>query len=149
MDLAIIFLSAFLAATLLPFYSEFLVVGAATRMPAAAVWIWLAASTGNTLGAWVNWALGRYLLHYQDRRWFPFKVQKLARAQRWFQQYGVWSLLFAWLPLGGDALTFIAGMMRVSPGIFLALTFTGKALRYLAVIFFADMAFKAFDVQFF
>ena len=51
-------------------------------------------------------------------------------AQRWFQKFGFWSLLLAWLPVGGDALTFIAGMMRVRFALFIALTAIGKASRY-------------------
>ena len=92
--------------------------------------LWLWASTGNTLGSAVNWALGRYLRHFEDRRWFPFKRSNLGRAQDWFQKYGVWSLLMAWLPVGGDALTFIAGMMRVRFPVFLVLTAIGKSTRY-------------------
>jgi membrane protein YqaA with SNARE-associated domain len=42
----------------------------------------------------------------------------------------VWSLLFAWLPIGGDALTFIAGIMRVRFSLFLLLTAIGKGARY-------------------
>ncbi len=124
-----LFFSAFLAATLVPAYSEILFAGlvAAGHDPLA-LWAW--ASAGNTLGSAVNWALGRYLLHFQDRKWFPFKPENLGTAQRWFQKYGVWSLLMAWLPVGGDALTFIAGIMRVHFLVFLVLTAIGKATRY-------------------
>ena len=124
-----LFLSAFLAATLVPAYSEIMFAGlAAAGYDPLALWAW--ASAGNTLGSAVNWALGRYLLHFQDRRWFPFKPDSLAIAQRWFHKFGVWSLLLAWLPIGGDALTFIAGMMRIHFALFLVLTFIGKATRY-------------------
>jgi membrane protein YqaA with SNARE-associated domain len=124
-----LFFSAFLAATLVPAYSEIVFAGLVTAgYEPLALWAW--ASAGNTLGSAVNWMLGRYLLHFQDRRWFPFKPENLGVAQRWFQKYGVWSLLMAWLPVGGDALTFIAGMMRVNFLIFLALTAIGKATRY-------------------
>lgn len=127
-----LFATAFLAATILPAYSEILFVGLLRQgYDPLALWFW--ASAGNTLGSAVNWALGRYLLAYQDRRWFPFKRDRLAMAQRWFQRYGVWTLLLAWLPLGGDALTFIAGMMRVRFSVFLILTFAGKSLRYAAL----------------
>jgi membrane protein YqaA with SNARE-associated domain len=78
----------------------------------------------------VNWVLGRYLLHFQDRRWFPFKGDGMQTAQKWFQKYGVWSLLMAWAPVGGDALTFVAGIMRVRFSIFIVLTGIGKAARY-------------------
>ena len=124
-----LFGAAFLAATLLPFYSEILFAGLLASGYEAS-WLWLAATLGNTLGSVVNWALGRYFLHYQDRRWFPMKAGMLTRSQRWFQRFGVWSLLFAWLPVGGDGLTFLAGVMRVRFPVFLCLTAVGKGLRY-------------------
>ena len=128
-----LFLVAFLAATILPAYSEVLFAGliAAGYNPLA---LWGSATAGNTLGAAVNWLLGRYLLHFQDRSWFPFKPGSLGRAQRWFQRYGVWSLLMAWAPVGGDALTFIAGLMRVRLDLFLLLTAIGKGARYAIVL---------------
>ncbi|MGB5830500.1 MAG: YqaA family protein [Thiohalocapsa sp.] len=107
-----LFAAAFIAATLLPFYSEALLVGLqASGHDPLLLWAW--ATAGNTLGAVVNWALGRWLLRYQDRRWFPFKPKNVSLAQRWYRRWGVWSLLMAWLPVGGDALTFIAAVMRV------------------------------------
>jgi membrane protein YqaA with SNARE-associated domain len=128
-----LFSAAFIAATLLPFYSEALLVGLqAGGYDLWALWFW--ATAGNTLGAAVNWALGRWLLHYQDRRWFPFKPGALGPAQRWYQRWGVWSLLLAWLPVGGDALTFIAGVMRVRFELFFALTWIGKGARYAVVL---------------
>lgn len=124
-----LFFSAFLAATLVPAYSEIVLVGlAAAGHDPLALWFW--ASVGNTLGSAVNWALGRYLLHFQDRKWFPFRPDSLGMSQRWFNKYGVWSLLLAWLPVGGDALTFIAGIMKVRFLIFITLTAIGKATRY-------------------
>lgn len=124
-----LFLISFVAATLLPAYSEVVFAGllAAGHEPVA-LWCW--ATAGNTLGAVVNYLVGRYLLRFQDRRWFPFRPGTLGRAQRWFQRYGVWSLLMAWAPVGGDALTFIAGVMRVRFVVFLALTAVGKGARY-------------------
>ena len=130
---AILFGSAFLAATIFPFYSEVILVSLITQKYNL-VWLWLVATLGNTLGAGVNWLLGRYLLHFQDRRWFPFKSENLQRSQRWYQKYGVWTLLFAWLPIGGDALPFIAGVMRTRWWIMLGLCGIGKGFRYVIVI---------------
>ncbi len=96
---------SFLAATLIPFYSEVALVGllAAGYDP----WLlWLFASAGNTLGAVVNWVLGRYLIHFEHKRWFPFPSSNLHRYQRWYQHFGVWSLLLSWLPVGGRCLNF-------------------------------------------
>lgn len=136
----IMFGAAFLAATLLPFYSEVLVVGLLVDRPDEWFWIWLVASLGNTLGSAVNWVLGRYLLRFQDRKWFPFKSDKLSRSQKWFQKYGAWSLLMSWAPIGGDALTFLAGVMRVNFFLFWVLTFAGKSGRYLAIILVMQLA---------
>lgn len=124
-----LFFSAFLAATLVPAYSELVLVSLVSAgYDPATLWLW--ASVGNTLGSAVNWLLGRYLLRFQGRKWFPFNNSNLGMSQRWFQKYGVWSLLLAWMPVGGDALTFIAGMMRVRFDVFIALTAVGKATRY-------------------
>jgi membrane protein YqaA with SNARE-associated domain len=137
LDYLLLFASAFLAATVLPFYSEVTLFLLLERgddpVPLLAI-----ATVGNTLGAAVNWALGRYLLHYQDRRWFYFSREQIARAQRWFQRRGVWSLLLAWMPLGGDALTLIARIKRVPILLFVVLVGTGQGLRYLAVIWLAQ-----------
>lgn len=128
-----LFGSAFLAATLLPFYSEAILV-AYLQQGYAAFALWLAATLGNTLGACLNWVLGRYFLHYQDRKWFPIKAAKLKKAQQSFQKYGQWSLLFSWLPVVGDALTLLAGVLRVNFLLFFVLTFIGKGARYLVVL---------------
>ena len=127
------FLAAFAAATLLPMYSEVL-FGGLLLDGANPLALWFAASTGNTLGSAVNWALARYFLHFQDRRWFPFRGKPLERAQGWFRRYGVWTLLMAWLPIGGDALTFVAGLMRVPFWKFLLLVAIGKGARYAVLI---------------
>ena len=129
-----VFLSAFLAATILPFSSEIVLSAVYGAGNADAVILWLVASTGNVLGALVNWALGRYLLHWQNRKWFPFKVSQLQRAEAWFQRYGVWTLLMACLPLVGDPLTFVAGLLRINVWLFLILVTIGKAGRYTAVL---------------
>ena len=124
-----LFLVAFLAATILPAYSEVVFAGLLVAgYDPLALWAW--ATAGNTLGAVVNWLLARYLLRFQDRKWFPVRAEALGHAQRWFQRYGVWSLLLAWAPIGGDALTVIAGLMRVRFDVFLILTALGKGGRY-------------------
>ena len=130
----LLFGSAFLAATILPFYSE-VVLFALLREGGDSVALVIVATLGNTLGAVVNWVLGRYLLHFQDRRWFYFNRAQIDKAQRWFQRYGFWSLLLAWMPVGGDALTLIAGIMKVRLWLFLLLVGTGKALRYISVVY--------------
>ena len=130
----LLFGSAFLAATFLPFYSE-VVLFALLREGGDPILLVLVATLGNTLGAVVNWVLGRYLLHFQDRRWFYFSRAQIEKAQNWFQRYGFWSLLLAWAPVGGDALTLIAGVMKVRLWVFLLLVGSGKGMRYVSVVY--------------
>jgi membrane protein YqaA with SNARE-associated domain len=130
----ILFFSAFLAATILPFYSEVVLFGL-LRAGYDPVLLVVVASIGNTLGAVVNWLLGRFMLHFQDRRWFYFKREQIQSAQNWFNRYGFWILLLAWLPIGGDALTLVAGIMRVRLWLFIALVGIGKTARYVSIVY--------------
>ncbi|MCP5205732.1 MAG: DedA family protein [Hahellaceae bacterium] len=134
MEYLAVFASSFVAATLLPMYSE-VVLGTLIINGFHPLFLWIAATTGNTLGAIVNWLLGRYLLHWQNHRWFPFKAQQLDKATRQFNRFGIWSLLFAWLPVIGDPLTLIAGLLRVKFWLFVILVGIGKGLRYAAVVY--------------
>lgn len=133
-----VFLSALLAATILPFSSEIVLSAYYAGGGGSALALWLVASAGNVLGALINWWLGRYALHWQDRKWFPFKPDQLARAEHWFGRFGRWSLLLAWLPVVGDPLTFMAGLLRVNVWLFLVLVSIGKAGRYAVVLWLAD-----------
>ena len=129
----IVFGSAFGAATILPFYSE-VVVLAYQQQGYPAGPLWLAATSGNTLGAVLNWWIGRELTRFQGRRWFPVSAAALQRAQERFARWGQWSLLMAWLPVGGDALTFIGGLMRVRLLPFVLLVGAGKGARYAVLL---------------
>ena len=129
------FASAFLAATFLPLASE-LTMAAGLAAGGSVHWLVACATLGNTLGAVVNWGLGRFIERFRDRKWFPVDAKRLEQGQVWFRRYGAWSLLFAWVPVAGDALTVIAGAMRVPIAPFLVLVAAGKGTRY-AVLAFA------------
>lgn len=128
-----LFLLSLISATLFPGGSEVL-LATLVQQHYNLWWLWLVASLGNTLGSVVNYGLGRYLIHFQDRRWFPFKTQQVSKSQHWFARYGKWSLLFAWLPIIGDPLTFYAGLMKTRFPVFLTLVWIGKSIRYALVI---------------
>ncbi len=136
-----LFLTALLAATLIPVSSEAVLAALSLAEGAELVLLVSVASLGNTLGAVVNWLLGRYCLHWQDRRWFPVSRETLSRASERFRRFGLWSLLFAWLPIIGDPLTFVAGVLRVNFWVFVILTGTGKTARYAVIAVFADQVF--------
>ncbi|MDG9756806.1 DedA family protein [Pseudomonas sp. o96-267] len=125
-----LFLSAFGAATLLPLQSEAVLVALllAGQHPLWA--LLLVATLGNVLGSWVNWLLGRSIEHYRERRWFPVSPARLQQAQDWYARYGRWSLLLSWMPVIGDPLTLVAGVMRERLWVFLAIVTLAKASRY-------------------
>jgi membrane protein YqaA with SNARE-associated domain len=125
--------SAFLAATVFPAQSE-LVMGAllAEREHSTALLL-LVGTAANTLGSVVNWALGRWFAHFSGRRWFPVSERAYARAAGWYNRFGVWSLLFAWVPVIGDPLTAVAGALRVPFVRFVVLVTLGKAARYVFI----------------
>ena len=132
-SLGLLFLSAFVAATILPASSEIvlwaIIVEDADRLwPAITV-----ASAGNTAGAVVNWLLGRFLSRFVERGWFPLTPRQHEMASGWFQRFGLWSLMFAWLPLIGDPLTVVAGLLRVRFLPFLVLVAIGKSGRYIVI----------------
>ena len=125
-----LFLAAFGAATLLPLQSEALLVG---LLLSGKYWLWalLAVATlGNVLGSLVNWWLGRAIEHYRDRRWFPVSPAHLEKARHHYQRYGHWSLLFSWVPIIGDPLTLVAGVMREPLGRFLLIVTLAMGARY-------------------
>ena len=133
-DLLLLFLAAFGAASLLPFYSEPFLVGLVLVDEERAWLFWLVASVGNTLGAWLNHWIGSQFRRLRRKRWFPISRRQFSIAARWYRRFGLWSLAFAWAPVGGDALTLIAGVFRVPMWIFLPVVFAGKAARYAFVV---------------
>ncbi len=129
-----LFLSALLAATIIPFSSEVLLVGMLASEDFSAWGLLFAASVGNTLGSVINWGLGRYCQHWKNHRWFPVTQRQLDRASQYFIRYGVWSLLLAWVPVIGDPITFAAGVLGVRFPVFLVLVAISKTGRYLAIL---------------
>lgn len=125
-----LFMLALGAATLLPLQSEAGLVALLLTEQYSVLVLLLVAIAGNTLGSTINWWLGRELVRFQQRRWFPVSPAQLQRAQGWYQRYGRWSLLFSWLPVVGDPLTLVAGVMREPLPGFLLLVLLAKSVRY-------------------
>jgi|TARA_B100000780_G_scaffold183759_1_gene128945 membrane protein YqaA with SNARE-associated domain len=126
-------LISFLAATILPLSSE-LALGSLLKTKEYNSFILIGtASLGNILGSVFNWLLGFYLFKYINKKWFPFKVNQINAASKRFRKLGVYSLLFAWIPIIGDPLTFIAGILKVNFLLFIVLVTIGKISRYFFV----------------
>lgn len=128
----LLFLVSFLASTLLPVGSELLLSGMllAGYNPVAAVAV---ATVGNTLGACTNWLIGRYGGEWVVARFFRISEQQQKRAEGWYNRYGIPSLLFSWLPVVGDPLCLVGGMLKVRFDLFLILVAVGKLGRYVVL----------------
>ena len=124
---------AFVAATILPAQSEAALVALLVSGKWPPLLLVAVASVGNVLGAAVNWALGRGVTRFRHRRWFPVGERALERATGWYRRWGRWSLLLSWAPIGGDALTVAAGVLREPFWSFLLLVAIAKAGRYLVL----------------
>ena len=124
-----LFLMSFLASTLLPLGSEWLLVmmlaGGYDPLQSVAV-----ATCGNYLGAVVT-----YLIGIWGGSWLIEKVMRVSshqqeRARNYYQRFGVYSLLFSWLPIVGDPLCLVGGVLRINFGLFSLLVASGKLVRY-------------------
>lgn len=123
-DTGLIVLAAasFVAATILPGGSEFVLVGVLHKHPEL-LWQAIAVATVfNTLGSLTSYALGRVL---------PNRIDPKALAA--LRRYGVWALLLSWLPIVGDALAVGAGWLRLSLLMSAAAFAVGKFCRYVLI----------------
>ena len=131
--LAGLFLAAFAAATLIPAQSEAVLV-AMILAASHPIWLLLTIATlGNVLGSAVNWAMGRFLIRFADRRWFPFSQAQMDKATGWYACWGHWSLLASWVPVIGDPLTLVAGVLREPFWRFALIVTFAKGGRYLVL----------------
>ena len=130
-----LFTISFLAATVLPFSSELTLAGLIATSNYNNLFLLIVASLGNILGSIVNWTLGFYSRNLTTKKWFPFKETQIERSSKWFSKFGKWSLLLAWVPIVGDPLTFVAGLLRVRFLDFIILVAIGKVSRYLVVFY--------------
>jgi membrane protein YqaA with SNARE-associated domain len=128
---------SFLAATVLPLASEWLLIALVANQvdPCAAAGV---ATLGNTLGALTTWALGLWGGTHIARRWLKIDTAAQQRAERWYARWGSWSLLMAWAPVVGDPLCFIGGCLRTPLWRFTLLVAAGKAARYAALAWTAQ-----------
>ena len=126
-----LFLTSFASATLLPGGSEALFVYLLNEQ--LEPFLLLAVATlGNTLGSFVNYILGKYATAFALRKNY-MKEKDLHKASSLFETYGAWSLLFSWLPIIGDPLTFVAGIVRYAWWKFILIVGFAKLARYIFV----------------
>ena len=126
---------SFLAATILPLSSELVLSTMLLTDSFDKYLLLVVASFGNIFGSSVNWYLGKKILILKDKKWFPVNKKQIAKSEMYFKKYGIWSLLLAWVPIIGDPLTVIAGVLRVNFFTFLLLVSLSKTSRYIFLIF--------------
>jgi membrane protein YqaA with SNARE-associated domain len=117
-----LFVSSFLAATLLPGGSEAVLFAVLYASPELAWRAVVIATAGNTLGGLTSYVLGRLLPSVKPLRGISI-----------LQRYGAPVLLLSWVPLIGDALCVAAGWLRVHPGVATLYIAAGKLARYAAI----------------
>jgi len=119
-----LFVSSFLAATLLPGGSELvlgalLAAGTVSIAPALIV-----ATLGNSLGGMSTWLIGRLVPQHKTD----------GRSVQWLRRWGMPVLLLSWTPIIGDALCLAAGWLRMN-FFYSALFITvGKFARYAVLV---------------
>jgi len=128
-----LFLSALAAATVLPVGSEAALVGLLLTDNYSVILLVTVASVGNTIGSVINWMLGRGIERFRERSWFPASPEMLDRASKWYHRYGRWSLLASLVPVIGDPLTVMAGVLREPLWSFVLLVAAAKFGRYLVL----------------
>jgi membrane protein YqaA with SNARE-associated domain len=132
----LLFFSALTSSTLLPGSSEALLLLRLSE--GGEPWGLLTTATaGNLLGSLITFAIGRAGHRLLSSRWLRIGDNEIRRAEKWFARWGRPALLLAWLPLVGDPLCLVAGILRVSPLAFVVLVGVGKLLRYAFLVLLA------------
>ncbi len=128
-SLLLLFMLSFLAATILPIGSEWLLIAMVIQKFAIPDVV-LTATIGNFLGACSTYLLGLLGAKYIIRNILRIKDVQLIRAENMYAQYGTWSLLLSWMPVIGDPLCLVAGVFKTNFLRFSVLVFVGKFFRY-------------------
>lgn len=127
-----LFALSFLASTMLPLGSEWLLVAMVIQKHDPVMTV-MVATAGNYLGACTSYAIGIYGGDFLIRKLLRISDTERCRAERFFGRYGSWALFFSWLPIIGDPLCLAGGVLKIPFSRFSILVASGKALRYSAV----------------
>jgi len=122
-------MTSFISATLLPGGSEILLLYG-LQQGYSPYLLCAVAGSGNILGSIVTYMLGFFGCVYVYQRVLRMSTESLQRAQEFFDQYGLWALLLAWLPIVGDPICLLSGILRYRFAMFVLLVGIGKLTRY-------------------
>ena len=93
----------------------------------------LVATLGNTLGGMTCFLLGWLCKWSWIERFLKVKEETMAKAHLKVEKYGSFAALLTWLPIIGDPIAIVMGVMRTRVVPTTVLMFIGKGLRYMAV----------------
>jgi membrane protein YqaA with SNARE-associated domain len=127
------FLSAFLAGSILPFSSEAIMV-ALLALGGSPWLLLLTASVGNTLGGVSCYCVGRIASPEWLQRTFRIKDKHMQRARALVSRWGAWMGFLCWVPVLGDAILVTLGIMRSHPLATNVTMLVGRTLRYAVVL---------------
>ena len=125
-----LFLTSFLAATILPFSSEAALL-AAMQTDADKFYLLVFASFGNVLAVVFNYFLGYFFSKKIRKKLYKSKTGK--KAYRFSHKFGYIALLFSFLPIIGDPITLASGIFRLNFYIFLVVAASLRVFRYFVI----------------
>lgn len=127
------FISAFLAGTILPFSSE-VVLLACVALGLDPLLSTLSTTLGNVLGGLTCYWIGRLGKMEWIEKYFRVSRKQLDKAARFIHGKGSWMALFSFLPVIGDALLIALGLMKANVWIVSAAMSVGKLIRYAVIV---------------
>ncbi len=128
------FISAFLAGTVVPFASEAVLI-ALIQMGLDPYLTVAFATLGNAAGGMTCYGIGRLGKKEWIEKYLKVKPELMAKAERFIQGRGAWMSFFSFLPVIGDAITVVLGLMRANVWITTTGVLLGKLARYVSVVF--------------
>ena len=131
----LLFLQSFLAATLIPFSSEAVLVGMLSADYNASLCLF-SATLGNWLGGMSSYGLGYLGKIAWIEKFLRIRPEKVQRWKASTQKYGSYFAFWCWLPFVGDVIAIALGFFKVNVGGVAVFMFLGKFLRYLVIVYF-------------
>ena len=127
------FISAFLAGTILPFSSE-VVLLACVALGLDPILSTLSTTLGNVLGGLTCYWIGRLGKMEWIEKYFRVSQKQLDKAARFIHGKGSWIALFSFLPVIGDALLIALGLMKANVWVVSVAMSVGKLIRYAVIV---------------
>ncbi len=128
----ILFSVSFLAATIFPVSSEATLLYYLNE-DKSVLMLLIVAGTGNVLGSVINYFIGKkgvdYLIDHKK-----ITAERMQKSDSFFKKYGAFALLLSWVPIIGDPLTFVAGVLHYDFKKFVLIVSIAKFGRYLLLI---------------